>query len=231
MEGIGVDGGVGESASGGMDSHSLASDAVVMIPTPDNSMTDDAYESRPKLIAADRDSFQNTNIPLSPENSQLRPPLHQSQSSPHLSQTSSPPPPQQQPQPLSQPLSAASASRQQQIMLPPLQPSSSPSSGTLAYASSSWSQTRSPTSAPPSNPFYTSPYRSSTPPIPSSSEQSPIISPAKRFSSGEVKPITTAAPTSPRQPLTDEDRIKFTQVSLPIQFFGITNLISSWQPN
>ena len=74
----------------------------------------------------------------------------------------------------------------------------------------SWSQTRSPTAvAAPSNPFYSAAFRASTPPISSSSEQSPIVSPAKRFSTGEVKPLF--APNSPRQPLNEEDRIKFTQ--------------------
>jgi hypothetical protein len=227
MDGIGVDGG-GVAASGGTDIHGLPSDAVLMIPTPDNSMTDDAYESRPKPISADRDSIHVTNMPLSPENSQL-PPIHSSQPSTHLSQSSQPPLTQ------SQSSSAAFASRQPQNMLPPLQPLSLSSSANPAHPSSSWSQTRSPTATAPSNPFYTSAYRSSTPPIPSSSEQSPIISPAKRFSSGEVKPTTAAVPTSPRQPLTDEDRIKFTQVNpspvLPFNYFHTVDLISSWRTN
>jgi hypothetical protein len=89
-------------------------------------------------------------------------------------------------------------------VLPPL---SSPIS---AAPPPSWPQTRSPTAAAPSNPFYSAAFRASTPPISSPLEQSPIVSPAKRFSSGEVKPLF--APNSPRQPLNEEDRIKFTQV-------------------
>ena len=68
----------------------------------------------------------------------------------------------------------------------------------------------------PTNPFYL-PHRPSTPPIPSSSsESSPLVSPAKRFSSGQVKsppPPPPFLPTSPRQPLSDEDRVKFTQLA------------------
>lgn len=175
MDGIGGNAGGGSGAS--------PSDAVMMIPTPDNSMVEDPPESRPKPLSNDQESSRQDhppipfNTPVSLENTQLP----QSQSSP--------------------------PSRQN--MLPPLPPLSSPSSVPPSTLAPSWSQTRSPTSAP-SNPFYTSAYRSSTPPIPSSAEQSPIISPAKRFSSGEVKPLFT--PNSPRQPLNEEDRIKFTQV-------------------
>jgi hypothetical protein len=94
---------------------------------------------------------------------------------------------------------------------PPSAPSlASPAPSSQHNSSSAWSQTRSPTSAP-SNPFYTAPYRPSTPPVASSAEQSPIISPAKRFSTGEVKPLPFS-PGSPQQPLTEEDRVKFTQV-------------------
>jgi hypothetical protein len=97
---------------------------------------------------------------------------------------------------------------QKDLPLPPVPSLSSPTPPPQHNSHAQWSQTRSPTSAP-SNPFYTSPYRTSTPPI-SSPEQSPLISPAKRFSTGEVKPIFS--PGSPRQPLTEEDRVKFTQV-------------------
>jgi hypothetical protein len=174
MDGIG-DAGGGSGAS--------PSDAVMMIPTPDNSMVEDPPESRPKPLSNDQESLRQDdppipfNTPVSLQNTQL--------------------PQSQSPAP------------SRQNMLPPLPPLSSPSSLPSSTLAPSWSQTRSPTSAP-SNPFYSSAYRSSTPPIPSSAEQSPIISPAKRFSSGEVKPLFT--PNSPRQPLNEEDRIKFTQV-------------------
>ena len=70
----------------------------------------------------------------------------------------------------------------------------------------------------PTYPFYP-PHRPSTPPIPSSStESSPLVSPAKRFSSGQVKsPPPPFLPTSPRQPLSDEDRAKFTQLATQLR--------------
>jgi hypothetical protein len=112
----------------------------------------------------------------------------------------------------------------QYVLPPPSSPVSTITAVAVAAATSapaipSWSQGKpSPTFPAPSNPFYssTSAFRASTPPIPSSSEQSPIVSPAKRFSSGEVKPLFT--PNSPRQPLNEEDRIKFTQVPTPTLF-------------
>lgn len=182
-----------------------------MIPTPDqslqNSMVDDDYsqhKSSRHPTKADNDDDddelihrihrnQKSGLPPSPENSQLP-----SQSSPPpqsaTDNPSSPPPP-----PLSSKINT--------LLLPSLHPSSPPP------AQASWSQTKSPPSG--SNPFYTSQhqYRSSTPPIPSSAEQSPLISPAKRFSTGEVKPLY--APNSPRQPLNEEDRLKFSQVPSP----------------
>jgi hypothetical protein len=173
MDGIGGDAGGGGGTS--------PSDAVMIMPTPDNSMVQDPPESRPKPLSNDQELSQQDNPPI---------PFHTpiSLENTQLSQPQSPP---------------------RQNMLPPLPPLSLPSSVPPNTLAPSWSQTRSPTSTP-SNPFYTSTYRSSTPPMPSSSEQSPIISPAKRFSSGEVKPVFT--PNSPRQPLNEEDRIKFTQV-------------------
>ena len=174
--------GIGGDAGGG--GGGSPSDAVMIIRTPDNSMVEDVPESRPKSLSSDQEPSQRDNPPI-PFNTPVS-----------LENTQRPPP--QSPPPPSR-----------QSMLPPLPPLSSPSSVPQNTSASSWSQTRSPTSAP-SNPFYTSTYRSSTPPMPSSSEQSPIISPAKRFSTGEVKPVFT--PNSPRQPLNEEDRIKFTQV-------------------
>ena len=178
-----------------------AGDAVMrnMIPTPDqslqNSMVDDTQpESSRPHIKNDTDDLihrhpqqlnkLNETLPLSPENSQLP-----SQSPPQITESQSPP------------------TSNMNTLLPSLHPSSPLPHGT-------WTQAKSPSSG--SNPFYTSQhsYRSSTPPIPSSAEQSPLISPAKRFSTGEVKPLYT--PNSPRQPLNEEDRLKFSQASSPL---------------
>lgn len=177
--------GIGGDASGG--GGASPSDAVMMIPTPNNSMVEDTPESRPKPLSSDQEPSQQENPPI-PFNTPV------SLESTQIPRPQSPPPPSRQ------------------NMLPPLPPLSPPYSALPNTLAPSWSQTRSPTSAP-SNPFYTSAYRSSTPPIPSSSEQSPLVSPAKRFSSGEVKPLFT--PNSPRQPLNEEERIKFTQVCKP----------------
>ena len=169
-----------DGIGGGVDAGSR-NDAVMMIPTPDNSMTEDAYESRRKPSSTDPEASQSNNppnnTPISLESTQVS--LHHS---PKLTQYNA---------------------------LPHLPSSISSSAPSVPASAPSWSQTRSPVSQP-SNPFYSSTYRSSTPPIPSSSEQSPVVSPAKRFSSGELKPLFT--PNSPRQPLNEEDRIKFTQV-------------------
>jgi hypothetical protein len=186
-----MDGRIGGGGSG-----NPTSDAVTMLPTPDHSMIDDASNSRPSILSNDVDSIQ-FNKPSSALKSQL-PPLQSSQlSSMHLSQSSPPP--------------------SSQLRLPPLPPLSplSPPTYTSYNAPSSLSQTKSPSA--PLNPFYPPINRASTPPMSSPAEDSPIVSPAKRFSSGEVKP--PFSPNSPRQPLTDEDRAKFTQVhlhSLPI---------------
>jgi len=172
-------------------------DANNLIPTPDQSLqnsmvVDDSQQnddnpSRPqnndKLIPPPKPQMQT--LPLSPENSQL---------------PSQSPPPQ---------LSSSPPTSNPNTLLPSFHLGSPPP----AQQHASWTHTKSPPSG--SNPFFTSSqhphsYRSSTPPIPSSAEQSPLISPAKRFSTGEVKPLY--APNSPRQPLNEEDRLKFSQV-------------------
>ena len=179
MDGIGGGGGGNQS------------DAVTVMPTPDNSIGEDVSYSRTNSQSDNTDTIQ-FNTPLSNESSQL-PPLQSSQSLPHLSQSMSPPP-----------------SNQQRLPSLPALPPLSPSHYVAPQnPNTSWSQMRSPTSAP-SNPFYSSTYRSSTPPLPSSAEESPLVSPAKRFSSGEVKP--PFSPNSPRTPLNEEDRAKFAQV-------------------
>ena len=169
-------------------------DAVMILPNPDHSMTDDVSLARPKHLSTDSNSPDSkANVPFLEPSSQittLQPPQ-----STHLSQHSP----------------SSTQQHQRFNVLPPLSPPASASP--FPSLQPSWSQTTSPTSSAPSNPFYSAVYRPSTPPMPSSAEQSPIVSPAKRFSSGEVKPLV--APTSPRQPLTDEDRLKFTQVLLP----------------
>jgi hypothetical protein len=77
-------------------------------------------------------------------------------------------------------------------------------------------QGRSSTTKIPSNPFYTGPLRVSTPPP--SSDQSPIVSPAKRFSTGEVKPIMT--PNSPLHPLSEVTQVNSREITY-----------NSWQLN
>src|SRR5438045_2142507 len=131
-------------------------DAVMMIPTPDNSMNDDSQESRPYPLSKDSEYRQSNYTPISLENSQMP----------------SSPPRQYVLPPLSSPISTI--------------PTAAPA--TAAPAIPSWSHSKlSSASVAPSNPFYssTSAFRASTPPISSSSEQSPVVSPAKRFSSSE----------------------------------------------
>jgi len=183
-----VDGLQGQGGGGGGEEEETG-DAVMrnMIPTPDQSLQN-SESSRPHIKTDIDDSIhphtQQLNklldtLPLSPPENSQLP----SQSPPHIPES--------------------------QSKMNTLLPSFNPSSPTPHHGGS-WSQTvKSPTSG--SNPFYTSQhsYRSSTPPIPSSAEQSPLISPAKRFSTGEVKPLYT--PNSPRQPLNEEDRLKFSQ--------------------
>ena len=166
------------------------------MPTPDNSMSQDSSYSRPNSLEDSADAVQSITPQLSKENS-LLPPLQSSQSLPHLARPMSPPPSNQQRLP----------------SLPALPPLSPPHYVAPQNQTTSWSQMRSPTSAP-SNPFYSNTYRSSTPPLPSSAEESPLVSPAKRFSSGEVKP--PFSPNSPRTPLNEEDRAKFAQVHPPL---------------
>ena len=175
------------------------SDAVIKLPTPDRAGTTDISNSRPPSFSTEYDPTKHKIHSQSPDNSQSRSSqsLHPSESQSSTSSIA-----QHQhfiPPPSSQPL------------LPPISPSS-------AYQPPppQWAQTKSPTSAP-SNPFYSHAYRSATPPLTSSAEQSPLVSPAKRFSSGEVKPLPFS-PTSPRQPLSEEDRQRFNQVPAPLTF-------------
>jgi Whi5 like len=104
--------------------------------------------------------------------------------------------------------------------LPPSQPPQSPpaaNQSTSPHLPSPLQNTTpsTPTKSPPAtNPWYHS-YRPTTPPIASSAEASPLVSPAKRFSSGEVK--QPYLPTSPLNQLTDEDRAKFTQLATQLK--------------
>jgi len=179
-----------------------ADDAVTVMPTPDNSMSQDSSYSRPEILDDSPDTVVHPATPLSKQKNSLLPPptLQSSQSSSRPSQPMSPPPSNQHRLP----------------PLPTLPPLSPPHYIASQNQNASWSQVRSPTtsSSAPSNPFYSSSsttYRSTTPPLPSSAEDSPLVSPAKRFSSGEVK--SPFSPTSPRTTLNEEDRAKFAQVS------------------
>ena len=176
-----------ERGGGGLRSGAGAADAVMIRPpdqSPQNSLADD---SRTALSHTKPVHDESTHHEMQDETIPISP-----ENSPLPSQSSLR-------------ITTESSTPKRNALLPSLHPSS-PRPG-------SWMQTKSPTSG--SNPFYTSQpsYRSSTPPIPSSAEQSPLISPAKRFSTGEVKPLY--APNSPRQPLNQEDRAKFSQVRIP----------------
>src|SRR5271169_6597794 len=46
-------------------------DAIMMMPTPDNSMNDDSQESRPNPLSKDSEYHQSNNTPISLENSQM----------------------------------------------------------------------------------------------------------------------------------------------------------------
>jgi hypothetical protein len=209
-------------------------DAVMgnnMMPTPDqslqNSMVDDDH-SQQQLPQQESSSSSRPHTKSDKEDDELIHRIHINQSlppSPENSQLpSQSPPPQSTTDQLSSSSPPRSASSKINTLLPSLHPSSPPP------AQAAWTQTKSPPSG--SNPFYTSQhsYRSSTPPIPSSAEQSPLISPAKRFSTGEVKPLY--APNSPRQPLNEEDRLKFSQVpsrSPPAPSIDLTLIYGSWR--
>jgi hypothetical protein len=116
--------------------------------------------------------------------------------------------------------SASSPPPSQPTKQPPLQPPQSPptaNQSTSPHLPSPLQKTTPSTptkSAPATNPFYHS-YRPTTPPIASSAEASPLVSPAKRFSSGEVK--QPYIPTSPLNQLTDEDRAKFAQLATQLK--------------
>ena len=205
MDGIG---------GGGASPHKIRahspSDAVMMQSTPSHSVYEDPSISRPQTLSHDSDSLQPHSQQQSSENSQLT-----SSQSLHVSQSQS----------IS---SSSSLGQQQHHSQPPAYPSLPPISPSSAHLPApAWTQAKSPTSAP-SNPFYSTAYRSATPPLSSSAEQSPLVSPAKRFSSGEVKPLPFS-PASPRQTLTEEDRLKFTQV--PVSMNEKSLMISSWQHN
>jgi hypothetical protein len=173
------------------------SDAVMMLSTHDRTVSEESRISRPlPTVSHDIDSTQYKLHSESPDNNSQS---HSSQSL-HLTES------QSSASSLAQPPHSTVQPPSTQQPLPPLSPVS-PHGPPLP----AWTQTKSPL---PSNPFYSHAYRSATPPMTSSAEQSPLVSPAKRFSSGEMKPLPFS-PTSPRQPLSEEDRQRFTQVPSP----------------
>jgi Whi5 like len=181
----------------------------MMLSSPSHSMRDDSSISRPTMPLGDYEASRR-NVPISQEHSQPpRPPFPSP--SQHLAQ-----------QPLQSP-SVRESHHRHHVSSPTL-PSLPPISSSPNHPPPpSWTRNKSPPTPVPPNPFSSTAYRSSTPPMWSSAEQSPLVSPAKRFSTGEVKPLPFC-PTSPRQPITEKERQKFNQVRVSLAVMLIIQL-------